>query len=400
MRFTDDPELAVWRTTVKGFLKDNWGTGEDSGEMGEMGGPEGLAPEIIAAREKKSQDWLDKLAANGWLAPAWPKKYGGADMSVLQQFVLNQELNLAGAPTSRQMLNLVGPTIMLHGTDDQKAEHLPPMLRGEVAWCQGFSEPGSGSDLASLQTRAVRDGDEYVVNGQKIWTSGAHRADWMFMLARTDPDAPKHRGISYLLFPMKSAGVSVRPLINLAGGHVFNEVFFEDVRVPVRNRIGEENRGWYVGTTTLDFERSNISRAIAAGKSVRKLGDYVRDRKAMGNPVAATYRMEVAERAVETAVCELLSFTVISVQARGGVPNMEASMTKMYGSELSQRIAWTAMHLTGMEGQRRRPTGVEGKNEIQAANTYMAVVPATIAAGTSEIQRNIIATRGLGLPRG
>ena len=294
MRFTDNPELAEWRTTVKGFLNQHW-SGNDSGEMGEMGG-EGQTSEQVAAQDAKNQAWLDKLGEKGWLAPAWPKKYGGADMSVLQQFVLSQELNMAGAPTSRAMLNLVGPTIMLHGTDEQKAEHLPPMLRGEVAWCQGFSEPGSGSDLASLQTRAVRDGDEYVVNGQKIWTSGAHRADWMFMLARTDPDAPKHRGISYLLFPMKQPGITVRPLINMANGHVFNEVFFEDVRVPVRNRIGEENRGWYVGTTTLDFERSNISRAIAAGKSVTKLGQYVRDRKAAGNPVAETYRQQVAER--------------------------------------------------------------------------------------------------------
>jgi alkylation response protein AidB-like acyl-CoA dehydrogenase len=289
---------------------------------------------------------------------------------------------------------------MLHGTEEQKAEHLPPMLRGEVAWCQGFSEPGSGSDLASLQTRAVRDGDDYVVNGQKIWTSGAHRADWMFMMARTDPDAPKHRGISYLLLSMKSPGVTVRPLINMAGGHVFNEVFFEDVRVPVRNRIGEENRGWYVGTTTLDFERSNIARAISARKSVEKLVRYKRDRDATGQSLSPMYRLEIADRGIETAVCEMFSFVVISIQARGGVPNMEASMCKMYGSELSQRIAWTSMHVTGMDGQRRQPDALAGKHGIQASAAYMSTVPATIAAGTSEIQRNIIATRGLGLPRG
>ncbi|MEP7215885.1 MAG: acyl-CoA dehydrogenase family protein, partial [Anaerolineaceae bacterium] len=287
-----------------------------------------------------------------------------------------------------------------HGTDEQKAEHLPPMLRGEVAWCQGFSEPGSGSDLASLQTRAVRDGDDYVVNGQKIWTSGAHRADWMFILIRTDPDAPKHRGISYLLLDMKAPGVSVRPLINMAEGHVFNEVFFEDVRVPVRNRIGEENRGWYVGTTTLDFERSNIARAIAAHKNVDRLAKYVKSRAAAGRPVSDSQRLEVAERAIETSVCELLSFTVISVQARGGVPNMEASMNKMYGSELSQRLAYTEMHLTGLSGQLRTPVGLEAESGIRATMNYLNTIPSTIAAGTSEIQRNIIATRGLGLPRG
>ncbi len=397
MRFADTPELANWRKTVQGFVKENWkpARSADDDEGPELG-MRGTNPE----QEQRVSTWLDKLGANGWLAPAWPKKYGGADMSVIEQFVLSQELHEAGAPTSRQMLNLVGPTIMLHGTEEQKAEHLPPMLRGEVAWCQGFSEPGSGSDLASLQTRAVRDGDDYIVNGQKIWTSGAHRADWIFMLTRTDPDAPKHRGISYLLVDMKSPGITVRPLINMAEGHVFNEVFFEDVRVPARNRIGEENRGWYVGTTTLDFERSNIARAIGARKSVERLTRYVRQREKAGNPVPQAYRMEVVDRAVETAVCELLSFVVISVQANGGVPNMEASMCKMYGSELSQRLSWTEMHVSGLRGQLREPVGLEGENGIRAAMNYMSTVPATIAAGTSEIQRNIIATRGLGLPRG
>ncbi|MBI2765959.1 MAG: acyl-CoA dehydrogenase family protein [Chloroflexi bacterium] len=392
MRFSDSPELEQWRAAVRGFVDANWRRPGDVTDFDEFNELEG--------DEARRQRWLDKLAENGWLAPAWPKKYGGADMSVLEQFVLSQELHRAGAPVSRQMLNLVGPTIMLHGTDEQKAEHLPPMLRGEVAWCQGFSEPGSGSDLASLQTRAVRDGDDYVVNGQKIWTSGAHKADWMFILVRTDPDAPKHRGISYLLLDMKSPGVSVRPLVNLADTHIFNEVFFEDVRVPARNRIGEENRGWYVGTTTLDFERSNIARAVQARKSVDRLAGYVRDRAKGGNPVSADYRIEVAERAVETSICELLSFEVVSVQARGGVPNMEASMNKMYGSELSQRLAYTEMHVTGMAGQYRRATGLAAEHRIQAASDYMTTVPATIAAGTSEIQRNIIATRGLGLPRG
>src|SRR5487761_897774 len=198
-------------------------------------------------------------------------------MSGMEQFVLSQELHEAGAPTSRQMLNLVGPTIMLHGTDEQKAEHLPPMLRGEVTWCQGYSEPGSGSDLASLQTRAVRDGDDYVVNGQKIWSSGAHRADWMFMLARTDPEAPKHRGISMLLLDMKTPGIQIQPLVNMAGDHHFNQEYFDNVRIPARNRVGEENRGWYVGATLLDFERSNIGAAIGLRHMVNDLTEYVHE---------------------------------------------------------------------------------------------------------------------------
>ncbi|MFN0145519.1 MAG: acyl-CoA dehydrogenase family protein [Dehalococcoidia bacterium] len=393
MRFTDTPELASWRSTVKAFVGQHWPRPTAEEELTE-------ASMLSEEYRQRTQSWLDRLGENGWLAPAWPKKYGGADMSVLEQFVLSEELTKVGAPTSRQMLNLVGPTIMLHGTEEQKAEHLPPMLRGEVAWCQGFSEPGSGSDLASLQTRAVKDGDDYVINGQKIWTSGAHRADWMFVLTRTDPDAPKHRGISYLLLDMKSPGVTVRPLINLANEHIFNEVFFEDVRVPARNRIGEENRGWYVGTTTLDFERSNIARAVNLKRQVTRLSRYVNERASSGAPVPAAYRLEVVDRAVETAVCELLSFVVVSIQARGGVPNMEASMNKMYGSELSQRMAYTEMHVSGMNAQRRRATGLEADHKIRAAMDYMTTVPATIAAGTSEIQRNIIATRGLGLPRG
>ena len=394
MRFTDTPELAIWRGEVRSFIQQHWGAAHDRDELASHGPRSGRYAEIGA----KTRTWLDKLAERRWIAPAWPEEYGGAGMSVLEQFVLSQELHEAGAPTSRPMMNLVGPTIMLHGTEEQKAEHLPPLLRGEVQWCQGFSEPGAGSDLASLQTRAVRDGDDYVVNGQKIWTSGAHTAQWMFMMARTDPSAPKHRGISYLLLPMNSPGLTVRPLINMADGHAFNEVFFEDVRVPVKNRIGEENRGWYVGATTLDFERSNISRAIHSRKSVAKLARYLRERPA-GAAGAQAHRMEVADRAVETGVCELLSYVIVTIQARGGVPNKEASMCKMFGSELSQRLARTEMQVTGMAGQVRYSPYLEGYG-MDPAMAYLSVVPATIAAGSSEVQRNIIATRGLGLPRG
>jgi alkylation response protein AidB-like acyl-CoA dehydrogenase len=390
MRFSDTPELATWRATVREFVHANW-RGDDRHDENAMHGPQSTAYDEVDGR---TRTWLDALSARHWIAPAWPKQYGGAEMSVLEQFVLSQELHEAGAPTSRPMMNLVGPTIMLHGNDEQKAMHLPPLLRGEVRWCQGFSEPGSGSDLASLQTRAVRDGDDYVINGQKIWTSGAHRAQWMFMMARTDPNAPKHRGISYLLLDMKSPGVTVRPLMNMADGHSFNEVFFEDVRVPVSQRIGEENRGWYVGATTLDFERSNISRSIHAKKVLAKLARYTRDHETSG-----AKRLALAERAIETSVCELLSFVVISIQAKGGVPNMEASMCKMFGSELAQRIAATEMRITGMGGQVRSGEALSAYG-LDPAMAYLSVVPATIAAGSSEIQRNIIATRGLGLPRG
>jgi alkylation response protein AidB-like acyl-CoA dehydrogenase len=347
--------------------------------------------------DTRTAAWLDALGRRGWIAAAWPREYGGADLSVLEQFVLTQEITSAGAPTSRRMLNLVGPTIMLHGTAEQRATYLPPMLRGETAWCQGFSEPGAGSDLASLRTSAVRQGDDYVVNGQKIWTSGAHESDWMFMLVRTDGNAPKHRGISYLLVDMKSPGISVRPLLSLDGGHWFNEVFFEDVRVPLANRVGAENGGWYVATATLDFERSNIALAMTAKRSLQRLAGYL---TARGNSASKGHRFEVADRWVETSVSELLSLVVVAMQAAGDVPNMEASRCKMYGTELWQRLAQTRMRLSGMKGQLRTPDGLEREFGIHSAAEYMNTLTTTIAGGTSEIQRNIIATRGLGMPRG
>jgi alkylation response protein AidB-like acyl-CoA dehydrogenase len=245
--FKDTPEQAVWRQEVSTFLAAEKPKSD----------PDATPQEMMERARAGQKEWRDKLSAKGWVAPAWPKEYVGADLSVMEQFIMNEEfaearaMNVGGMGTS-----MIGPTIIIHGNEDQKKEHLGAILRGEVQWCQGYSEPGSGSDLASLQTRAVRDGDDFVINGQKIWTSGAHNADWMFMLARTDPDAPKHRGITYFLMDMKSPGVTVRPLINMANGHAFNEVFFEDVRVPARNVLGEVNRGWYIGTTTLDFERS------------------------------------------------------------------------------------------------------------------------------------------------
>jgi alkylation response protein AidB-like acyl-CoA dehydrogenase len=285
---------------------------------------------------------------------------------------------------------MIGPTIIEHGTEEQKDVHLSRILRGEVLWCQGYSEPGAGSDLAALQTRAVRDGDDYVLNGQKIWTTGAQYSDWMYMLARTDPDAPKHRGITYLLVDMHSPGVTVRPLTTLAGQQTFNEVFFEDVRVPVKNRVGEENRGWYVGTTTLDFERSSIGTSIGVRKQLESL---IRQAKSGGEASFARnpqVRLEFADRWVEAEVARMLSYRVVNMQVRGLIPNYEASMCKMFSSELGQRIANLSMHLFGMHGNTRN----------RAAMGYMQAVSSTIAGGTTEVQKGIIATRGLGLPRG
>jgi alkylation response protein AidB-like acyl-CoA dehydrogenase len=342
-----------------------------------------------------------KLAAKGWTAPAYPKEMGGMGASFAQQAIFNEELAYRRVPGPDIIsVNYVGPTLMLYGTDEQK-QHLPAITRAEEVWCQGYSEPGSGSDLASLQTRAVRDGDDYVINGQKIWTSNAHHANWMFLLARTDPDAPKHRGISYLLLDMRTPGITIRPLVNMAGRHGFNEVFFDNVRVPVSNRVGEENRGWYVGMATMDFERSALSGSAAQRRTYEDLVSFVRDASAGGGVrmSRAVARNALADIGIEIEVSRILSLRVLSMQQAGQVPNYEASIAKMFSSELSQRLARLGTRILGQYGGLRRGSPY-AQLRGDFAESYMQTVPATIAGGSSEIQRNIIATRGLGLPRG
>ena len=229
-----------------------------------------------AAKEDAAQ-WLGAFADRGWVAPHWPREYGGGGLSPMEQFILNQEIADSNAPGagSNVGIGMLGPALIVHGTEEQKRRFLPPILAGEVVWAQGFSEPGAGSDLASLQTRAVRDGDEYVINGQKIWTTHGHYADWVLLLTRTDPEAPKHRGISFLLVDKYSPGVTVRPIIDMGWGHEVNETFFEDVRIPADQIVGEENRGWYVAMTLLDNERSNIAGAVRMERTIRQLIEYV-----------------------------------------------------------------------------------------------------------------------------
>jgi alkylation response protein AidB-like acyl-CoA dehydrogenase len=391
MEFRDTAEEAAFRDEVRAFIQAELPAElRDQDLMMEEG-----------AQDAGIKAWRKTMARKGWIAPHWPKEYGGAGMSVIEQFVFNEEMAEARAPQVGGMgVQMIGPVLIRFGTDEQKKEHLPRITGGEVQWCQGYSEPGSGSDLASLQTTAVRDGDDYVINGQKIWTSGAHRADWMFLLARTDPGAPKHRGISMLLMDMKSPGIQIQPLITMSGDHVFNQEYFDAVRVPAKNLIGEENRGWYIGAALLDFERSNIANAIGIKHSVNDLVSLLRDRAKAGLFAGdiRTAKMELADRAVEGQIARLISYRVISIQRRGAVPNYEASMNKNFGAEVRQRLATTGMHILGMYG------GLYGKQALAPRNgafshQYLSVVSSTIAAGTSEVNRNVIATRGLGLPR-
>jgi len=411
MDWKDTPEQAAFRAEVIELI--------DSGLPEAYQGGKGEWVQDRKSSDATKHDaalaWQNALAQKGWIAPHWPKEYGGAGLTPVEQFIFKQEMSLAGAPAvGGQGVSQLGPTLIVHGSDEQKAEHLPKILSGEVNWQQGYSEPGSGSDLASLQTRAVRDGDDFVINGQKIWTSGAQYADWLYALVRTDPEAPKHRGISFMLVKMDTPGLSIRPLIDMGGHYHFNETFFEDVRVPAGNAVGEINRGWYVGATLLDFERSNITGAITSRKTIEKLVDYVHtdegERRSRLSESDAL-RHQVAECFIETEVQFQFSFRIISMQAAGQIPNYEASTSKLFNSELSQKLARTGTQVFGQYAQfwghddDDRNTYNDPPNEwapLEGSFTqaYVRSVPATIAAGTSEIQRNIIATRGLGLPRG
>src|SRR3990170_7846160 len=266
-RFT--PEQESFREDVKKFLRAELPKDQEQGEEA------GSDHEWQFARA-----FQKKLAARNWLVPHWPKQYGGSDMGIMEQVIMREEMAYHRAPIPDIFgVNMLGPVLMLYGTEEQKRQHLPGISSGDVTWCQGYSEPASGSDLASLQMRAVQDGDDFVINGQKIWTSQAHYADWIFVLARTDPDAPKHRGISYFLVDMKTPGITVRPLINMANQRGFNEVFFEDVRVPRTGLLGELNRGWYMATTTLDFERSNVSTSAGMRRTLEDLTAYCREKE-------------------------------------------------------------------------------------------------------------------------
>ncbi|MGI8553067.1 MAG: acyl-CoA dehydrogenase family protein [Dehalococcoidia bacterium] len=393
MDFQFSTEEERFRGDLRAFLKDelppNWHVQNDR---------EDLNDEEFGF----SQQFGKRLAARGWLTMAWPKEYGGRAASPMTQLVYNEEMAYAGAPLGFAFgPNLVGPTLMVWGNEEQKRRHLPAIADGDVFWCQGFSEPGAGSDLASLQSRAVAEGDDYVINGQKIWTSEGHRAGWMILLTRTDTQAPKHRGISYFLVDMNSPGISIQPLVNLMNGPAFNQVFFDNVRVPKENLVGELNRGWYVAATTLDFERSGINRVMWSLRLLEEVIEYVRRAKNDGQAWAAanSVRNRLAELRLEFEIARLLCYRVAWMQTNGLVPNYESSMGKTFGTELLCRFTNAALNLLGLGGV-LEPSSGRAPLQGRIARAYLASVSYTIAGGTSEIQRNVIATRGLGLPRG
>ena len=364
-----------------------------------------LSPESHFSKENLpfTKSMAKKLAEKGWLTMAWPEEYGGQGRSIMEQLIYREEMtyqDVPGTDLGTGAISWVGPTLMIAGTHEQRKEHLPPIGNGDAYWCTLYSEPGSGSDLASLQTQAQKDGDDYVINGSKIWTSSAHIADFGWLAARTNPEAPKHRGISLFMVDMKSPGVTVRPIYNMAGSHEFNEVFFEDVRIPSKNLVGEENRGWYTLAVALDFERSGVGYSANARRILESLTVYVKSAHKNGNLLSENQlvRNRLAERHIETEVSRSMSYKVAWMQSNGMVPNAEASMSKLFGTELVQRVANTAMNIIDMKGLLSHESDLSPL-EGAVQKMYLSSFSSTIAAGTSEIQRNIIADRGLGLPR-
>lgn len=410
MDWDDTAEEAGFRAEVRDFVREHFPSdyvpdadAEHSLEPEDVWGYNWTADRRSAdpVRSVAARRWAAALAERGWIAPHWPREYGGAGLGPVEDFILQEEMMRARVPPVNGIgVNLLGPTLLAHGTDEQRARHLPPISSGAVAWAQGFSEPGAGSDLASLRTRAVRDGDHYVVDGQKVWTSLGQHADWIFVLVRTDPDAPRHRGITLLLADVATPGVSIRPIYDIRGAAPFAEVFFDGARVPVENRVGEENRGWYAAMTTLTHERAGIGATIKYEQALAGLVELVRSDEGERylRDDWRSVRRELAQLHIEIRVLHNLARLGVSKQAAGVESGYEASVNQLFGAELHQRLARVGTKLFGAYGRlwQRRDA------PLAAAFTHLAfdAVAATFLAGTSEIQRNVIATRGLGLPRG
>ena len=338
------------------------------------------------------------LAARGWLTMAWPREHGGQDASVWKQTILREEMWAHHEPRGPQYMNLnyIGPCIMRFGTPAQKARFLPPMAAGRVLWTQGFSEPGAGSDLAALTTRAEERGDEFVVNGQKCWNSYADApADWCMLLVRTDPSAERHRGLSVLLVDMRTPGIRVRPIDSMAGPHELNEIFFDDVRVPRDCLLGEQNGGWNVIVAGLTFERTGIARYARAGRLIELLVDHMRREGRADDPEV---RQRLADLRARYEAARLLSYRAISLQAAGGVPTVEAAIARLHSTQLEQAVGHIGLELLGVAGQLvlDAPGAPLGGLLHQQ---WVRNVPTTVVAGSLEIQKSVIAERGLGLPR-
>ena len=348
--------------------------------------------------------WQRKLYDGGWVGINWPKEYGGQGATLIQQAIYAQEMARAKAaqPANGLGISIVGPTLIAHGTEAQKKRYIPKILNADEIWCQGFSEPNSGSDLASLQTRAVLDGDEFVVNGQKIWTSMGQYADWCILLVRTDTEAPKHRGISYLLVDMHTPGITVRPLKQITGHAEFNETFFDSVRVPRENLIGDLNDGWRIAMTTLTYERgiSSLAVQVRVKQHLDAMIDYARQTRRNGDTLSQdpVLRQSLAEAHIRVEIMLLNLYRGITSRLRGQPPGPEASLDKLYWSELDKWMQDIGMHMQGPFSQLLHDSKYAVPGDWQY--NFLRSRAGTIYSGTSEIQKNIIGERVLGLPKG
>ncbi len=346
--------------------------------------------------------WHRKLYEGGWLGITWPKEYGGSGGTLMQEIICEQELERidSGLPFTGPGIWLLGPTLIHWGTAEQKKRHLRKVLSGAEIWCQGYSEPNAGSDLAAIQTRAVEKDGYFVINGSKVWTSMAHHAQWMFLLACTDTNAPKHKGISYILVDMQTPGITIRPLIQMTGARHFNQVFLEDVRVPIENLVGGKNQGWQVALTTLAFERSSGQERIMMAR-VRELARLAKQLRRNGSALwdEPGVRQKIGQFASEAAAIRYTGFRQLTRQLKGLPPGPEGSMIKLSASELGLRIAAYAMELLGPFAQLERADDMAVDHGIWARRMLEARGP-MIYSGANEIQRNILGERVLGLPKG
>ena len=390
MRYTFTEEDEKFRQELRGWIRneipvnfEKWHGVNEAGEDFEYG---------LKIRRK--------LAKKGWLTMAWPKEYGGQGASYMKQVIFNEEMSYHRMPGRDGFgAKMLGPTLMVHGTEEQKKRFLPPIANGEVQWCQGYSEPDSGSDLASLKLKVEDKKDHWLVNGTKVWTSMAHKATWIFFLGRTDPDAPKHKGISFFVANIEDSGIEVQPIINMGNEHYFNQVIFNNVKIPKDSLIGELNRGWYIAATLLDFERSGVEYPSSARRNFEEIIQFVKKNKnSSGQPLIQDPYINkiLVDLDLDIEAARLIAYEVAYLQSQGEVPSIEGSVAKILGTTLTQKIAKIATDFSGIYGQLTDSSApFDGKYLKQ----QLHVTAFTIFAGTTEIQKNIIATRGLGLPR-
>ena len=350
--------------------------------------------------------WRSRYFERGWSAPTWPSIYGGGGLEGSEVRILQEEIGRANAwvPVGGMGLTMIGPALLEFGNDDQCNEHLPPIVRQEIVWCQGYSEPGSGSDLAGLQTKAVEDGDDYIINGSKIWTSGADGADWMFCLVRTSPDAPKHEGISFILFSMRSPGVTVKPIRLISGASPFCETFFDDVRVPKRNVVGEVNKGWTVAKRLLQYERTSIGGiggggGVASRGRVRTIADVAKDcvGEADGKIGDPDLRDRIIKHRIDDQAFGLTTRRIGEEGKAGVAPTFVSSMLKYYGTEQNKNRYDLLMSMKGVQGLGWSGTDFD-RGDLDMTRQWLRSKANSIEGGTSEVQLNIIAKRVLGLP--